>query len=99
MATFGAVNVLASAATQIVPASPYGGEATLQNLGPNPIWVGNDATVTVGGATGGIRILPGGSATVPGAGGGIWGIASTTDQAADLNTRWNVAARSGVGGA
>lgn len=88
-----AVNVLASGSTTIVPADNVRREGILRNLGPNTIWVSSDGPAT---AAAGVPVYSGEPfAFVLSHGEGLYGIASTADQAADLNTRVEVAAVTG----
>lgn len=87
MATYGKVAVLASAATVIVPAAGVEELAvSIQNRGPNSIYVGNDANVTTGTGT---EIGSGKTLSYNrNPNNGVWGIAITADQVSPADTRW-----------
>lgn len=88
-----AVNVLASASTTIVPADNVRREGILVNLGPNRIWVSSDGAATV---AAGVPVDPGAYMAFSLSNNeGLYGIASTADQAAELNTRVEVEAVTG----
>jgi hypothetical protein len=86
-ASYGATNVLNSAATKAFTALLGRNTYSIQNLGPNDMFCGFDSAVTAN--TGTKVAASGGFMNIDIADGrDIWCLASTADQTSPNNTRW-----------
>lgn len=83
--TYGATNILASAATKVFTKMSSRNAFNIQNKGPNSIYCGFDSAVTTSTGT---EVTSGSQLAIDVTGSEVYCIAATADQSSPSNTRW-----------